>query len=332
VLLEIEHHLRFEYSAFIRESHMEVRVEPRSQAGQVLHDFRLNVGPNTRVTRFEDWVGNTVHWFSITDYHDRIELLVQSVVDTWAQPPLALQCEDPLPSERLELALYDYTLFGGPIIKSEPLELLQQELGLATSPTLGECMRRLGDGLAERFEYRKNVTRFDSNTNDFLESHAGVCQDYTHLGLGLLRNCGIPCRYVNGYLHVDTQDIEPSQSHAWLEFYSPSNGWTPFDPTHNRQPDDRYVIIGYGRSYNDVPPNQGIYSGTADEQLEAWVITRPVVDRDRLRLAEGATPIDLPVYRELPARDGASELSAGESAASHQQQQQQQQKQSSQPC
>ena len=321
MLLEIEHHLRFDYSAFIRESHMEVRVEPRSQSGQVLHDFRLNVGPSTRVTRFEDWVGNTVHWFSITDYHNRIELLVQSVVDTWSEPPLALKCEDPLPAGTSELSLYDYTLFGGPIIQSDALETLHRDLNLATSPTLGECMRRLGDGLAERFEYRKNVTRFDSNTEDFLHSRAGVCQDYAHLGLALLRYCGIPCRYVNGYLHVDTQDIEPSQSHAWLEFHSPTAGWTPFDPTHNRQPDERYVIVGYGRSYNDVPPNQGIFSGTADEQLEAKVITRPVVDRDLPRLAEGGPQIELPVYREMPDRDGASELAAGEAAASQQQQQ-----------
>jgi transglutaminase-like putative cysteine protease len=321
VLLEIEHHLHFNYSAYIRESHMEVRVEPRSQSGQVLHDFRVTVGPTTRVTRFEDWVGNTVHWFSITDYHDRIELLVQSVVDTPTDTPQALASEDPLPSAQPTLELYDYTQFTGPVLRSDSLRTLHAELQLADAPTIGECMRRLGDGLAERFEYRKNVTSFDSTTDDFLSSHAGVCQDYAHLGLALLRHTGVPCRYVNGYLHVETQDVEPSQSHAWLEIHTPSHGWVPFDPTHNRETDERYVIVGYGRSYDDVPPNQGIFSGIADELLEAKVVTRPIMDRDRTRLADGLQQIDLPVYRELPDRDGASELTAGEAAASQQQQQ-----------
>jgi len=70
-----------------------------------------------------------------------------------------------------------------------------------------------------------------------------------------------PCRYVSGYLHVDRKKREPSQSHAWIEFYAPSAGWVPFDPTHNGDVDERYVVVGHGRHYDDVPPNKGIYRG-----------------------------------------------------------------------
>ena len=119
MLLEIEHHLKFTYDNFIRESHLEVRVEPRSQPGQILHDFRLTLGPNTRITRFEDWMGNAVHWFSITDYHDRIELLVQSIVDTLSDTPRTLECDDPLPTEPTPLQLYDFTILSGPLCPSE---------------------------------------------------------------------------------------------------------------------------------------------------------------------------------------------------------------------
>jgi len=322
VLLEIEHYLTFSYEQFIRESHLEVRVEPRSQSGQILHDFRLTLGPNARITRFEDWMGNAVHWFSITDYHDRIELLVQSIVDTLTDQVKPLECMDPLPSEPVPLPFYDFTLCSGPIIHSDALLQLQSELGLSSAPSIGECVRMLGDGLASKFEYQKNVTRFDSTTDDFLKQRAGVCQDFAHLSLGLLRTTGIPCRYVSGYLHVDTQDIEPSQSHAWIELWSPANGWMSFDPTHNRQPDEQYVIVGYGRSYNDVPPNQGIYSGSAAEHLEAKVVTRPGTSREHPQLDEDSMHIDLPVYRELPEGERSTELAAGEAAASQQQQQQ----------
>ncbi len=322
MLLEIEHHLHFTYDEFIRESHMEIRVEPRSQAGQIVHDFRLTLGPSTMVTRFEDWLGNAVHWFSITDYHERIEMVAQSVVDTTKPTADALELKDPVPTGTSGVDLYDFTLFTGPVMYSDALDSLHADLELASAASLGDCIRRLGDGLAERFEYMKNITTFDSTTDYFMETGAGVCQDFAHLGLALLRRSCIPSRYVSGYLHVDTQDIEPSQSHAWIEFFSPSNGWTAFDPTHNRVPDERYVIVGYGRTYNDVPPNRGIYSGTAEEHLDARVITTPVLEREHPRLVEESQHIDLPVYRELPGRDGASELTAGEAAASQQQQQQ----------
>ena len=98
----------------------------------------------------------------------------------------------------------------------------------------------------------------DSTTEDFLKIGGGVCQDFAHLMLALLRLRQVPCRYVSGYLHVERKKREPSQSHAWVEFHSPTAGWVPFDPAHNRPVDDRYVVAGHGRHYDDVPPNKGI--------------------------------------------------------------------------
>ena len=98
----------------------------------------------------------------------------------------------------------------------------------------------------------------DSTTEDFLKIDGGVCQDFAHLMLALLRLRQVPCRYVSGYLHVERKKREPSQSHAWVEFHSPTAGWVPFDPAHNRPVDDRYVVAGHGRHYDDVPPNKGI--------------------------------------------------------------------------
>ena len=103
-----------------------------------------------------------------------------------------------------------------------------------------------------------------------------MCQDFAHLMLALLRLRQVPCRYVSGYLHVERKKREPSQSHAWVEFHSPTAGWVPFDPAHNRPVDDRYVVVGHGRHYDDVPPNKGIYRGIAKETLKAEVVTEVV--------------------------------------------------------
>jgi transglutaminase-like putative cysteine protease len=107
---------------------------------------------------------------------------------------------------------------------------------------------------------------------------------------------------VSGYLHVERKQREPSQSHAWVEFWAPSQGWVPFDPTHNRAIDERYVVVGHGRSYNDVPPNKGIYRGVAREMLAAEVTTQVSTARTVPQLTVETRPIPLETFREAPAR------------------------------
>jgi transglutaminase-like putative cysteine protease len=170
------------------------------------------------------------------------------------------------------------------------------------SATLGEHVLGLGRYLASRFEYQKDVTKYDSTTEHFLELEAGVCQDFAHLMLGLLRLSGIPCRYVSGYLHVERERREASQSHAWIEFWAPSHGWIPFDPTHDRVIGEHYVVVGHGRHYDDVPPNRGIYRGVARETLHAEVHTQVSTATSLPPLTNETRPIPLQTFREPPAR------------------------------
>jgi transglutaminase-like putative cysteine protease len=168
------------------------------------------------------------------------------------------------------------------------------------------------------------VTNYSSNSDHALAEGSGVCQDFAHLLLGLLRLRGIACRYVSGYLHVDRAGMEPSQSHAWAEVYSLKHGWVAFDPTHDSSPDDSYVAVGRGRHYDDTPPNRGIYRGDAQEKLRAEVHTQRSSQRDVVGLHEQVETIQVPVYRELPAALRDRRGSPAQDGP-HQQQQQQQQ-------
>jgi transglutaminase-like putative cysteine protease len=161
----------------------------------------------------------------------------------------------------------------------------------------------------------------DSSTDDFLSVEAGVCQDFAHLALGLLRLRQIPCRYVSGYLHVDSTEGEIAQSHAWIEFFSPTRGWIPFDPTQNRELDERYVVVGHGRHYEDVPPNRGIFRGNARETLTAEVYTRVSAQKDVSTLREEIEAIDLPVFQEIPDRTRSWSAIVADDAIVQQQQQ-----------
>ena len=181
---------------------MEVRVEPRTQAGQTLHEFDLGIGPHAQPSRHEDWLGNAMHWFSITDYHDRVEVACRSLVETSEAVLDPISIAFPVVECVSALSNWDFLQFGGPVVRSERLEMLAQHLGLAECVTVGAILERLSESLGQHLLYQSFVTNAMSTSEDALEAGAGVCQDFAHVSLGLLRLYGVPCRYVNGYLHI----------------------------------------------------------------------------------------------------------------------------------
>lgn len=297
MLLDVTHRLRFSYDDYIRESWMELRIQPRQLPHQRIHSFYLAVGPPAPVARYLDWSGNFVHHFGVVDFHDRIEVLARSVVEVGdARPPLTALREAPATDPG---PLVDLTLFGGPVVRSSAVEALDRTIPTPADAPLGEQVAAMGSVLRDRFRYQPGVTDYQSTSDHFFEHGAGVCQDFAHALLALLRLRRIPCRYVSGYLHVERGGREPSQSHAWVEVHG-REGWAAFDPTHDRVPDGRYVVVAYGRHYDDVPPNRGIYRGKANEHLEAEVHTAPTQPRDLLGLHEQIESLEVPVYRDLP--------------------------------
>jgi transglutaminase-like putative cysteine protease len=323
VFVEIEHVLSLTYDAYIRESFLELRMQPKTTADQTLHSFVLAVGPPTKMSRYRDWNGNAVHHFTIVHFHDRIEVVARSAVSTHPAAPALAAVTDRRPYAEPPYPLLDFLAFDGPVRASGALRRFAQGVTAPSTGALGDQVRACGEHVRAHLTYRKNVTRYDSSTDDVLEAGAGVCQDFTHLMLGLLRLRRIPCRYVSGYLHVTPSDGETAQSHAWVEFYSPSAGWVPFDPTHNREIDGRYVVVGHGRHYDDVPPNKGIYRGNADEALATSVRTQESAPKDISALHEEMEQIDVPVYHEIPDRRRDRPRPKTDEIAAKEQQQQQ---------
>jgi transglutaminase-like putative cysteine protease len=325
MFLEIEHRLALRYDGYIRESFIELRLQPKTNARQAVASFVLMAGPPCRVHRYRDWNDNLVHHLAITKFHDRIEVRARSLVDTSPSGPGLDAVADATPLAGLPPELHDLLLLDGPLLASPALGAFARGLEVPRGLALGAQVRAVSEHIRRHVKYRKNVTRFDSTTDDVLSLRAGVCQDFAHLMLALLRRRGIPCRYVSGYMHVETTNDEPAQSHAWIEFHSPVHGWVPFDPTHHREIDERYIVVGHGRHYDDVPPNKGIYRGSAREALVAEVRSRQVPRRPVEDLHEEIRAIDLPVYQEIPERPPERAVVLVDQEAVVQQQQQQQQ-------
>ena len=153
---------------------------------------------------------------------------------------------------------------------TEALTAFGRELRLSREIDPLSLLRRLKHQLYESFEYAPKSTRVDSPIDDALAARRGVCQDFAHVMIALVRNMGIPCRYVSGYLfhsHTGDERSVDGASHAWVEAWLPSLGWIGLDPTNRTLAMDRHIRVAIGRDYYDVPPTRGSFKGNARSEL-----------------------------------------------------------------
>lgn len=317
MILDIEYSLNFTYSGFISESSMELRVEPSSNNHQTVRTFYIAVGPITKVFRYINWLGAPTHHFSITEYHREIQVISRSVIETHPKHPTLDAVMDAIEDIPTDGPILDSLMFTSLVLDSSKLRDFCS--GIDTSAPLGGVVQQVADLVAHHMTYIPEVTTVATTSDDVLDHQSGVCQDFAHLSLAILRALGIPCRYVSGYFHV-AEPTKPSESHAWIEFYSPTFGWCGYDPTHSCVPDERHVIVAHGRDYNDAAPNRGVYVGNATETLKVEVKTTEIEPASPLDLRDDIGRIEVPVYAEFPQVSRPESLS--HQMASQQQQQQ----------
>jgi len=281
MLLRLTHTTDLVYSDLISESAMELRMAPRQEDDQHRLSFTLAIGPTAPATSYFDWLGNTVHAFNINPFHKQLRIVATSVLET-NRPAMNLELLPdrwPVCPGDCDYTVYDFLQFGGPIVDSPLLRKLAEELRAEEGMFVGDLAGRMLRLINERFTYRKGITTAASPITDMLEKGSGVCQDFTHLMIGLSRAVGVPARYVSGLLHPHAgRSAEKSheyrgftQTHAWAELLFPSAGWIGFDPANNCTVGDNFVKVGLGRHFFDVPPNKGTWRGKAKESIEVAV-------------------------------------------------------------
>jgi transglutaminase-like putative cysteine protease len=280
----VRHTTTFHYEPAVRESVMEVRMQPRSEGTQRLLSFHLDVDPPANIMQYRDFTGNTVHHFDIAGSHNEVKVTAQSLVEVQEAPaPRASDAGDWADLDA-QVAADDYwemllpSQFARP---SEPLEQLAKELKCARHGNPLELLTELNEAIYRMFAYVPNSTQVDSPIEEALHSRRGVCQDFAHIMIALVRPLRVPCRYVSGYMfHRDpTQEKHDRSlegaSHAWVEALVPGLGWVAFDPTNNLIGADRHIRVAIGRDYADVPPTRGVYKGEAESELSVAVTVSP---------------------------------------------------------
>lgn len=323
MLLRLTHQTDLAYSDLISESVMELRMVPRQELDQHRLSFTLAIGPSTSVNSYFDWLGNTVHAFTVNQFHKQIRIVATSVVETDRPRKEVEKFADTWPSPQIETDYgnYDFLQFGGPIVDTPQLRAFARILEPNPGMSLGELALRMLVLINERFTYRKGVTHAASPITDLLEKGEGVCQDFTHLMIGLARQFGIPARYVSGLVHPDAQRFRGfTQTHAWCELLFPSAGWVGFDPTNNCIVGANFVKVALGRDYRDVPPNKGVFRGKAAESIDVSVRSEELQTIPSELASERVQPLNISTYQGDYA--GHSEMANQQVEVQQQQQQQ----------
>lgn len=268
--LHITHRTGYRYADVVDASFNEVRMTPLSTDGQLLLSHSLEVHPTANVQKYSDYWGAEVEAFDVHVPHRVLEIIAMSTVDTpatsngapgldWTDV-LAPNVQDRY-SEYLESTPYVDDAFA-----DEHRAPVAEAMTRAASPA--EATRLAVAAVRDRITYTSGVTDVSTTASEAWASMHGVCQDFAHAALSLLRAARIPSRYVSGYLHTEEQAsglTVVGESHAWVEYWDGT--WHAVDPTNDREVGAAHVIVARGRDYADVPPLKGIYAGGFSEVL-----------------------------------------------------------------
>jgi transglutaminase-like putative cysteine protease len=261
--IAIAHTTSHRYAREVSASYNEARVVPLTLPRQICLEARVEVSPAARTYRYWDYWGSAVTVFDLHVPHTELVVQGTSVVETSAPADQVgdltwrdLSTEDVLDRFAELLVPTSYASQG-----HGQLAAVIEDLRGAAAPT--EAAMNAAGWVRDRLRYQPGATDVHTSALQALEQGEGVCQDFVHLTLTLLRALGIPARYVSGYLHPQPEAVigEPvkGQSHAWLEWWC--GEWQPWDPTHGIPVGEGHVVVARGRDYADVPPLKGIYQG-----------------------------------------------------------------------
>ncbi|SDO32995.1 Transglutaminase-like enzyme, putative cysteine protease [Nakamurella panacisegetis] len=286
--LLIVHRTELTYPDTVTTSYNEFRMQPSDEPGQAVLSSRIEIDPFEGVTSYLDYFGTRVASFDVHRPHRHLTVTATSTVETFPSTAFGAGgygagVADPerLTWEQLAASgAHDrYEEFLTPThlteLDDELNGLSEQIRSEAADPSAAG--RAVCSLLTKSLRYEQGATGVHTSAAEAWSEKRGVCQDFSHLAIGMLRAMGVPTRYVSGYLHPD-RDAEigktvVGQSHAWVEWFD--GMWVPFDPTNASAPGHSHVVVGRGRDYRDVPPVKGVYAGPEASGNEVTVrVTR----------------------------------------------------------
>jgi transglutaminase-like putative cysteine protease len=242
------------------------------------------------VVERSDFFGNPTHYFDLNVRHDTLEVASFSRVEvtpptliieegaepTWKQVATLIR-ESPDP-ETIEARAF---VVPSPLVEIDSAIAEYGEQSFAAERPWRIALQDLCRRIFEDFSFDPSSTTVSTPIVEVFHHRRGVCQDFAHLAIAILRQMGLPARYVSGYIETDPPEgldrlVGADASHAWVSTFAPGLGWVDLDPTNNLLPADRHIVLGWGRDYGDVTPLKGVVIGGGAHQLDVAVDVIPL--------------------------------------------------------
>ncbi len=299
----IKHITRYTYAKPVVDGANQIMLYPVQDAFQEVQKHELSITANPLVEPFLDYFGNQIGVFTIVKPHS--ELYIQSLIEIITHPVTFPEDTASAESQWAHLGIvreeFPYTdLLKQPdfIAKADLLVELRQVITPMDTPMA--IAQRLSTYIYQNFEYQKGITSIETDVDEIWRLKAGVCQDFAHILLVMLRMNNIPARYVSGYICPKNGDMRgEGATHAWVDVYIPFYGWLGVDPTNNCLVSDRHVRLAVGRNFSDCTPVKGTYKGSGAHKLEVSVKIENGVPKSESELSEPTPVFGYTVQKEV---------------------------------
>jgi transglutaminase-like putative cysteine protease len=287
--LRICHRTVYRYGDPVSTSQHEARLAPRDDENQRVlgHEVVIDPVPGARHDRF-DYFGNRALHFSIREPHRQLEVVATSVVELQPTAPFLLSAtprwenvrERVRADRRRDVLDAVAFTFDSPHVRASLALTEYATPSFARDRPVLEAVRDLTSRIRADFLYDTSATEIATPVAEVLRRRRGVCQDFAHLEIALLRSLGLPARYVSGYLLTQPPPGKPKligadASHAWISTFVPDYGWVDFDPTNDLIPAGEHVTVARGRDFADVTPIKGVILGGGKHEVTVGVDVAP---------------------------------------------------------
>lgn len=277
---EVTHITAYRYPQPAAEAYGEARLTPRDLPSQTVLSHKLVIDPEVPVSSYDDHFGNRVDFFSVPFRHRHLAISNQMIVRTHPAPRPDAALELCVQEARQILGsaltdIFDY-LQPTPVVETGREAVAWARKHLRGDRPLGEALHELNEAIHREFVYESGSTENSTPLATVWKQRRGVCQDFAHIGLSILRTAGLPARYVCGYIEADpapgTRRLTGAvATHAWIEVLAPGMTWVGFDPTNRQWTDERYVAVSFGRDFRDATPLRGTFKGSGGQAMRVRV-------------------------------------------------------------
>ncbi len=271
----IKHTTRYTYHEPVTDSTNQIMLYPLADAFQKVLSQYIDVTGNPQIETHTDYYGNRIGTFMLVTAHNELSISSKIEVETLEK----LYPADEMP------AAEQWAMLDALANHMEYIDFLIQEnfpslaavkavadAGYYRSVSVYVAALQLTQYVYDHFKYIQGVTNVETTVEEIWKLKAGVCQDFAHMLLVMLRILGVPARYVSGYICPKDAGMRgEGATHAWVEVFIPNYGWLGLDPTNNCIATSLHVRLAIGRNFSDCSPVRGTYRGTASQSLEVGV-------------------------------------------------------------